>query len=385
MMLKPSPIVRICLSLLAVAVPWQLSFSAEQLPIRTGLWVTQKMPENSEQLHAFEAAVRANPHLSGICLHTGWKDLEKEPGKYDFSQIDNTAAVLKQLGMKYELGIKPGADTPAWVFREGAQSLQTEVTNPHRANYGQDVSVPIPWDGIYQRHFSQLIARLGERYSADPLCVSVVLTCANFMGMEMHLPKRPQDRARWEAAGNYEEKLLQVYSKYTDEWTKAFPRQQISLHISKVLDLPPSFNERVIEYGLSKQPERFTIQNCQLSGRREDTGTLSYDLVLKYGDRAHHGFQSLAAFLHGGERMGSMEMAVLNVVHARGEYWELWNGDGLDPATSAAVEKAWQEAKEMGYEAYKQKLIASGAYQERSDDHYREKVRRGKGARLSGR
>jgi hypothetical protein len=198
----------------------------------------------------------------------------------------------------------------------------------------------------------------------------------------MHLPKRPADRAKWKAMGNYEVKLLDVYKKYTDEWARAFPHQAITLHIAKVLDLPSDFFERIIDYGLSKYPERFTIQNCQLTGRKEDTGTLSYDLVQKYGDRAHHGFQSLAG-LSGGERMGSLEMAVLNVVHARGEYWELWHADGVSAETSAAVTKAWEEAKRLGYDGYKQKLIAEGKYREQSEDHFRAKGGR-RGRRNAG-
>jgi hypothetical protein len=222
-----------------------------------------------------------------------------------------------------------------------------------------------------------VIAQLGERYASDPLCVSVVLTCANLLSAEMHLPKRGGDLAKWKALGNYEERLLEVYKKYTDEWAKAFPRQEISLHLSKVLDLPPQFCEHVIDYGLSKYPARFTIQNCQLTGRREDTGMMTYDLVQKYRDRAHHGFQSLASLAHGGERMGSIELAVLNVVHAQGEYWELWHGDGLSLETSAAVARAWEEGRRLGYDAYKQKLIAEGRYQEQSGDRHRGKGRRG--------
>jgi hypothetical protein len=224
------------------------------------------------------------------------------------------------------------------------------------------------------------LEQLGKRYASDPLCVSVVLTCANFMSKEMHLPKSPEDRAQWKARGDYEAKLLEVYKKYTDEWARAFPKQSISLHLAKVADLPMTFNERVIAYGLSKYPERFTIQNCQLTGRREDTGTMSYDLILKYGDQLHHGFQSLAAFGRGGERMGSVQMAVLNVVHGTGEYWELWHGDGLSAETSGEVAKAWEEAKRLGYSGYKQKLISEGSYRAREDDNYRPRGReRGRG------
>ena len=31
------------------------------------------------------------------------------------------------------------------------------------------------------------------------------------------------------------------------------------------------------------------------------------------------------------------KMAALNVVHAGGEYWELWHGDGFSVETSGAV------------------------------------------------
>jgi hypothetical protein len=191
----------------------------------------------------------------------------------------------------------------------------------------------------------------------------------------MHLPKRGEDLGKWKALGNYEEKLLEVYKKYTDEWAKAFPRQEISLHVSKVLDLPPQFCEQTIDYGLSKYPTRFSIQNCQLTGRREDTGTMTYDLVLKYRDRAHHGFQSLASLSRGGPRMGSIELAVLNVIHGEGEYWELWRGDGLSLETATAVAKAWEEGKRLGYDAYKNKLISEGKYRTRDEDHYRAKPR----------
>ena len=182
----------------------------------------------------------------------------------------------------------------------------------------------------------------------------------------MHLPKTREDLAKWRALGDYETKLLEVYKKYTDEWAKAFPHQAISLHLAKVLDLPPAFCARIIDYGLSKYPSRFTIQNCQLTGRKEDSGIMTYDLIQEYRNRAHHGFQSAGSLGGRRDRMGSLEMAVLNVVHAQGEYWELWQGDGMSRETSAAVSTAWQEAKQLGYDAYKRKLISEGKYRQRS-------------------
>jgi len=57
-------------------------------------------------------------------------------------------------------------------------------------------------------------------------------------------------------------------------------------------------------------------------------------------------------------------MAALNIVHAGGEYWELWRGDGFSPEISAEAAEAWQEAKELGYEGYKKKLVAEGKYRQ---------------------
>ena len=344
-------------------------------PIRTGLWVTQKVSGDRAELEVFTNKIRANHQLTGVCLHVPWTEVEKKPGNPDFSAVDNFVAVLRGIGMKYQLCFKPGASTPSFVYSQGAQSFGTHVMNPHRPNFGEAMLIPVPWDPIYQRNFSRVIAQLGERYASDSLCVSIVLTCANALSAEMHLPKTREDLAKWKALGNYAEKLLDVYKKYTDEWAKTFPRQEISLHLSKVLDLPPQFCERVIEYGLNKYPERFSIQNCQLTGRREDTGMMTYDLVQKYRDRAHHGFQSLASLAHGNERMGSIEIAVLNVVHAQGEYWELWHDDGLSVETSADIARAWEEGRRLGYDAYKKKLISGGEYRMRDEDHYRAKGR----------
>src|ERR1051326_8573347 len=110
-------------------------------------------------------------------------------------------------------------------------------------------------------------------------------------------------------------------------------------------------------------------------------GIMSYDLILRYRDRAHHGFQSLAGLSHGGQRMGSLEIAALNVVHARGEYWELWHNDGLSPETCAAVARTWDEAKRLGYDAYKQKLITEGKYHEGGEAVSRSRGRRNETAR----
>lgn len=334
-------------------------------PPRSGLWAMQRLPEDESGVAQMATEAKANPNLSGVCLHIAWNTIEKQAGQPDFTPVDRAVKALRAIGMKYQLCLKPGANTPDFVYAQGAKAFPTKVTNPHRANVGQEIKIPVPWDPIYEEDFSRIIQELGKRYSSDPLCVSVVLTCANALSAEMHLPKAPEDRARWRSFGNYETNLIAVYKKFTDEWATAFPRQEVSLHLAKVLDLPTSFNTEIIDYGLSKYPDRFSIQNCQLTGRREDVGVFTYNIITQYRSRLHHGFQSLAGLAPANDRMGSIEMAALNIVHADGEYWELWHGDGFSAETSAAALKAWDEAKRLGYEGYKKKLISDGKYRQR--------------------
>ena len=54
----------------------------------------------------------------------------------------------------------------------------------------------------------------------------------------------------------------------------------------------------------------------------------------------------------------------LDVGHAGGEYWELWHGDGFSVESSSAVSRIWEEAKRLGYEAYKKKVISEGKYRQ---------------------
>jgi hypothetical protein len=47
--------------------------------------------------------------------------------------------------MKYEFEVKPGIDTPPFVFEEGAQPFETRLNNPPRPNFGAAIKIPVLW------------------------------------------------------------------------------------------------------------------------------------------------------------------------------------------------------------------------------------------------
>ena len=64
------------------------------------------------------------------------------------------------------------------------------------------------------------------------------------------------------------------------------------------------------------------------------------------------------------ERIGTIEMAALSLVRAGGESWELWHGDGFSLEASGVVSRIWREAKSLGHEADKKKLISEENYRQ---------------------
>ena len=168
-------------------------FSALQAQTVRGLYWMIPAPASAEEAGRVLSVLKSNSHLAGVLIGARWNQLEPDREKYDFSALDRGIAAVRGAGKQYKLEIVPGMNSPEYIYADGATRYPTAVINPNRSNYGQEVSIPVPWDPVYQKHFSRLIRKLGERYASDPLLVSVTLTCANYMSPEMHLPRESQD------------------------------------------------------------------------------------------------------------------------------------------------------------------------------------------------
>ena len=287
-----------------------------------------------------EEILNANPHVSGLFLHRDWREVEPARGTFDWKSLDGAVEAARRKGRFYKLSFKPGTGTPDWVYSKqgdgavGAAVFETIGPNPNRkATYQKPVRIPVPWDPVFLGEFERFVAAAGRRYASDPLCAAVAITGANFQSAEVHLPKRPEDIERWETLG-YREKLPEAYERYIDLFAEAFPRQQLCLHISTAVRKDDGIMENAVAYGARRYPDRLTLQNCQLNGKSNNTRLYSYALLQQYAGKLHLGYQSLALIAEGerGKRMGDPQRAVANFVRGHGEYWELWDANGRDPA-----------------------------------------------------
>lgn len=310
------------------------------------------------RISELEHTLKSNSHISGILLMAKWNTIEPQKGEFRWDNLDQAVALVRQHNRYYKLKIQPGTSTPDWVYEGGAVPFLTKGSNPYReSTYKKTLKVPIPWDEHYLQQFDDLVSAIGKRYSEDPYCAGVVITGANYQSGETHLPKEPEDRENWEQL-KYKEYLPAAYDRIVDIWAAAFPRQQICLHASVIIHRDDGILERVIERAAQAYPDRFTLQNCQLSGKRDNMSLYSYGLINRYVGRLHVGYQSLA--LLGSERQGDTQVSIYNYIRGKGEYWELWKGNSTDAGFCEYLIGEISRARGMGADAYRSELEAAG-------------------------
>src|SRR2546430_16141019 len=87
----------------------------------------------------------------------------------------------------------------------------------------------------------------------------------------------------------------------------------------------------ILDYGVKKYPERFTAQDCQLSGKSDQSQSVIYQLIHDVKDKAHHGFQNVAGWTRDGLRgQGSLGMKGLNHNRADAGYFGEADDDGMN-------------------------------------------------------
>lgn len=323
---------------------------------------------------AFDARL-ADPNLAGMFLRFRWEEIEPREDEYDWEALDRLVALARKHDKIYKLMILPGIRTPDWVYAKGVEQFDTTMPWPLRGDFGQPVRMPLPWDETYLEQFADLLADVAERYGDDPHFTAITLTGVNFVYGEMHLPARPEDLEQWQQHGDYPAKVEVAYKRLLDLYARHLPRQQLVFHITLPLRGMADHLDRIVAYGIEHYPDQIALQNAQLTGLQDNSRVFSYRFILDRKDRVHTGFQSLHSFVSLPERVGSMEMAVYNVVRAEGAYWEIFWDDGLDPAFTAKLAAEWETARRLGPEAYKAHLQETGAW-ETSDAERRAELAR---------
>jgi hypothetical protein len=218
------------------------------LAMSTGLIAATSSPHYADprgvyaRLGAYDATVPQaaldNPSIDGIALYTNWDTVERQKGIFDWSWIDNVVAQAAAHHKKVSLGITAGADTPAWVYADGATAFDFTWREHWGFTPCSRQRMPVPWDPVFLSRWKEFVDALGVRYNSNPNVSLVHITGINAGTDETFLPgsrggsiggqfgivtcQIDDEVSHWQRLGYTRKKLETAWLDIATEFSRAF-------------------------------------------------------------------------------------------------------------------------------------------------------------------
>ena len=111
---------------------------------------------------------REYPFLKGFAFNQSWADVEKQPGVFDWSGLDQTIEHAFQRKQYVYLSLGVGPEAPAWIYTHGVPAVKTQgALDKHLEKWAH---YPYYLDQDYKTYFQRLITEFGNhvrRYPRD--------------------------------------------------------------------------------------------------------------------------------------------------------------------------------------------------------------------------
>lgn len=104
-----------------------------------------------------------HPFLRGLAFYEKWADVEKQPGRFDWSVLDHAMETAVQRNQFIYLSLGVGPDAPTWIYTQGVPAVKTE--NQIHDSWPVYPFYPSP---AYQSFFQRLITEFGKHIRAYP-------------------------------------------------------------------------------------------------------------------------------------------------------------------------------------------------------------------------
>jgi hypothetical protein len=107
------------------------------------------------------------PFLKGLSFGARWADVERQPGVFDWSQLDNAIEKAFQRKMYIYLSLGVGPEAPDWIYSHGVPAVKTDDTMEKHLKWKH---YPYYLSTEYKFYFQRLIIEFGKHirgYSKD--------------------------------------------------------------------------------------------------------------------------------------------------------------------------------------------------------------------------
>ncbi len=149
-----------------------------------------------------------------------WKDIEPEPGKIRFNDIDEIIQQAQARGQSFAFRIMAangGLQIPAWLLKLGIKGLWYYSKAEQTKKFMPDFADP-----IFMQHARRLILSLGQHYDGLPALDHVDIGMAGHWG-EWHVSEAKSHGYQWPS--------FKVRQQYIDWHLAAFPHTPLVMQI----------------------------------------------------------------------------------------------------------------------------------------------------------
>ena len=104
------------------------------------------------------------PFLKGLSFGASWDEIEKQPGVFDWSRLDQAVekAVRNKMYMYLSLGVGP--ESPKWIYEHGVPKVFTDDTT----HLGKWKYYPYYRSPEYKMYFQRLVTEFGKHIRSYP-------------------------------------------------------------------------------------------------------------------------------------------------------------------------------------------------------------------------
>jgi Beta-galactosidase len=322
----------------------------------------------------------SNPNIDGFYIQADWRDVEANPGVYNWELLDTKIKRMEKAGKKVTVAVVAGSAAPDWLWDKGAKYLETKIDAVRQQSFCADVKVPLPWDAIYLEAWGNFVKAFGTRYDKHPAVSSVKLSGVSYRTSETILPRStskmkksrtgsicnlPDDVENWRKVGYTSTKVIDAFSSITQSFVKAFPTKPLVMMTDNNAFPPIGANGEIdpsatslstgifLKIGTELAGERFIGQSNALTAYKSSQG------IKAFGESGHTVGYQAAWYLSGdpdchmsngqkakiirnqcNQDVNAMQKVIDQAIEGKARYIELMPVDILNPEFADVIAKA---------------------------------------------
>jgi hypothetical protein len=132
---------------------WHTCARAEPPPSSFGVW---------DRGDTFDP--KQYPFLRGLSFNASWSELEKQPGVFDWSRLDQAVEKALQNRVYLYLSLGAGPEAPEWIYQNGVPKVFTD----DERHLGKWACYPYYLARAYRTFFTRLITEFGRHIRTYP-------------------------------------------------------------------------------------------------------------------------------------------------------------------------------------------------------------------------